>query len=294
MDRFEDARAAFLKAIELDPLDPNNYGRMSNLSADAGDIAGVFEWRLKNIEADPQDHEVAAQMAREFYQWGLPEEGDQWLDRVRVLAPNSDILQRLLVDRAHARGDAAELIAVAQRMIAKPAGMRHDAFPTAVFAYRWYMSIAGRHLEAYDFLVGVRPEISSFEQLPKDTQGILMQWVSIELMSGFKSPEERKAAWEPFASNLRANGSWWFENPIDQAVDFYFMGDLDSAIAKALEALAQPLSSWPIRGEEWEDPIWAPLTSDPEIAARLSQMKREKQQGREQIAAMLEGPEWRR
>ena len=106
MERFEDGRTAFLKAIELDPLDPNNYGRMSNLSADAGDIAGVFEWRLKNIEADPQDHEVAAQMAREFYQWGLPEEGDLWLDKVRALAPNSDILQRLLIDRAHARGDA--------------------------------------------------------------------------------------------------------------------------------------------------------------------------------------------
>ncbi len=96
---------AYLKAIELDPLDPNNYGRMSNLSADAGDIAGVFEWRLKNIEADPQDHEVAGHMAREFYEWGLPEEGDQWLERVRALAPNSDILQRLMIDRAISRGE---------------------------------------------------------------------------------------------------------------------------------------------------------------------------------------------
>ncbi len=84
-------------------------------------------------------------------------------------------------------------------------------------------------------------------------------------------------------------------NPIDQAVDFFFMGDLDSAIEKATS------KTWPnrfhrgrSRGDEWEDPIWAPITSDPEIAARLSEMKREKQQGREQIAAMLEEPEWNR
>jgi len=292
MDRVEDARTAFLKAIELDPLDPNNYGRMSNLSADAGDITGVFEWRLKNIEADPQDHEVAAQMAREFYQWGLPEEGDRWLDTVRVLAPNSDILQRLLIDRAHARGDAAELIAVAQRMITKPASMRHDAFPTAVFSYRLYMSKAGRYREAYDFLVGVRPKIASFDQLPDDNQGILMQWASIELMSGFSNPEERKAAWEPFARNLRANGSWWFNEPYEQAIDFFYMGDLDAAIEKARADLAQPLSSWPITIDEWEDPIWAPITANPDITARLSELKREKQQGREQIAAMLEGQQW--
>jgi len=186
------------------------------------------------------------------------------------------------------------VIEVAQRMIANPAGMRHDAFPTAVFTFRWYMSSAGRYREAYDFLVGVRPEITSFDQLPEDTQGILTQWVSIELMSGFSTEDERKAAWEPFARNLRANGSWWLDKPYEQAIDSFFMGDLDAAIEKAREDLAQPLSAWPITVDEWEDPIWAPITADPEIAARLSELKREKQQGREQIAAMLEEPEWNR
>jgi len=159
---------------------------------------------------------------------------------------------------------------------------------------RYYMSVAGRDEGAYGFLTGLRPEMSAYDQLPGDTQGILMQWVSIELMSGFRSPEERKAAWEPFAKNLRANGSWWLDDPIDQTVDYFFMGDLDAAIEEAREDLAQPLATWPIRGEVWSDPIWAPITSDPEIAARLSEMKREKQQGREQIMAMLEQPEWNR
>jgi TolB-like protein/Tfp pilus assembly protein PilF len=294
MDRFEDARAAFLKAIELDPLEPNNYGRMSNLAANVGDVAGIFEWRLKNVQADPQDHEVAGALARSFYEWGLPEEGDRWMERVRVLAPNSDMLQRLRIDRANSRGNADEVIAVAQPMIAQPAVMRQEIFPTALFSFRYYMSKAGRYREAYDFLVGLRPEIASFEKLPKDIQGMLMQWVSIELMSGFRSPEERKAAWEPFANNLRTNGSWWFDDPLDQAVDFFFMGDLDAAIEKLREDIAQPLATWPVRAQEWSDPIWSPITSDPEVTARLSEMNREKQQAREQIMAMLEEPEWNR
>jgi len=292
MKQYEDARDSYLKAIELDPRDPNHYGRMANISGDLGDIIGRFEWRLKNIKADPQDHEVAGHMAREFYEWGLPEEGDRWLARVRALAPNSDILQRLQVDRAHSRRDAAGLIAVAQKMIAAPASMRQATFPTALHSYSTYMSRAGRYKEAYDFLTDIRPEIKSYEQLPEDIQGVLMQWASIELMSGFRSFEARKSAWQAFAQNLRANGSWWFEYPESQATDFQFMGDLDSAIAKAREDLAQPLASWPIRGDKWDNPIWDPVTSDPEIAARLSEMKREKQQARKQINEMLQGPEW--
>jgi TolB-like protein len=292
MERYLDARESFLKAIELEPLGPNHYSRLAVLSGELGDITGMFKWRLKNVQVDPQDHEVAGQLARQFYEWDLPEEGDRWLERVRALAPNSDILQRLYIDRADSRGDAATLIKVAEKMIAAPASMRQEAFPTALFNYRRYMSIAGRHKEAYDFLTGLRPELKSFESLPGDTQGVLMQWVSIELMSGFASPEERKSAWEPYAQNLRAHVSWWFEDPIDQAVDQFFMGDLDSAIKKAQEDLAQPLSTWPTRGEEWADPTWAPITSNPEIAARLSEMKQEKQQTRKQISEMLKGPEW--
>jgi tetratricopeptide (TPR) repeat protein len=292
MKQYEDARDSFLKAIELEPLDPNHYSRMSVLSANLGDVTGVFEWRLKNIKADPEDHEINAEMARSFYEWGLPEEGDRWMARVRALAPNSDVLQRLQIDRADARGDTAGLIAVAQKMIAEPASMRNDAFPTGLFSYVIHMSRAGRYQEAYEFLTGLRPEIENHAQLPEDTQGVLMQRASIELMSGFKSPEERKSAWQVFARNLRANGPWWFEEPWDQAEDFLFMGDLDSAIAKAMEDLAQPLASWPIRGEVWEDPIWEPITSNPEIAARLAELKQEKQRAREQIREMLQGPEW--
>ena len=292
MKQYGDARDSFLKAIELDPLDPNHYSRMSVISANLGDIAGTFEWRLKNIKADPQDHEITGEMARSFYDWGLPEEGDRWLARVRALAPNSDILQRLQIDRAISRRDADQVIAVAEKMIAAPASMRHDSFPTAVFSYGTYMSRAGRYQEAYDFLVGIRPEIESYEQLPGDIQGALMQWVSIELMSGFRSPEERKLVWQVFAQNLRAHGPWWFDDPIDQAVDFLFMGDLDSAIDKAREDLAQPLAVWPIRGETWDSPTWDPITSNPEIATRLSEIKREKQLAREQINEMLQGPEW--
>jgi TolB-like protein len=292
MKRFEDARVSFLKAVELAPLDPNHYSRMSVVSADLGDIAGIFVWRLKNIQADPQDHEIAGHMAREFYEWGLPEEGDRWMKTVSALAPNSDILQRLRIDRSLSRGDSTELIRVAQQMIAAPASMRHDVFPTALFSYRQHMSQVGNYQEAYDFLAGLRPEIKSFEQLPGDLHGVLMQWASIELMSGFKSPEERKEAWGKFARNLREHGSWWFDEPNAQSIDFLFMGDLDSAVQKAQEDLAQPLSSWPTRGDSWNDPIFAAITTDPEISARLSELDREKQQVRGRIREILRGPEW--
>ena len=292
LKQYEDARNAFLKAIELDPLDPNHYSRMAVVSSDLGYINGIFEWRLKNIQTDPQDHEVAGEIARDFYWWGLPEEGDRWMERVRALAPNSDILQRLQIDRANARGEAAEVIAMAQIMIAAPASMRQGVFPTALFSYRHEMAVAERYEEAYDFLTGLRPEIKLFDQLPGDMHGTLMQWASIELMTGFSSTQERNDAWQAFAQNLRAQGDWWLDDADDLAIDFLLSGDVDAAIQKALEDLSQPLASWPIRGEVWDDPVWAPITSNAEVAARLAELKREKQQVGEQIKDMLQGPEW--
>jgi hypothetical protein len=67
---------------------------------------------------------------------------------------------------------------------------------------------------------------------------------------------------------------------------------VDTAIEKTLEDLAQPLASFPLRPDAWEGPTWAPITSNPAVAARLSELRQEKQQIREQIVAMLQGPEW--
>jgi TolB-like protein/cytochrome c-type biogenesis protein CcmH/NrfG len=292
MQRYEDARGSFLKAIELDPRDPNNYSRMSVVSEELGDIIGVFKWRRENVEADPQDHEVASHMARAFYEWGLPEEGDVWMKRVEVLAPNSDMMQRLKIDQAYAQGDIVRLIATAEKMIAAVATMRHGVFPTALYSYTNEMCLAGRQKEAYDFLTGLRPELKDYEFLPEDVQGVLMQGVTIELMSAFASSEEIRAAWLTHSEKLHENGPWWFEDPNAQAIDAFFRGDLETAIEKALEDLAQPLASFPLRPDAWKNPTWAPITADPRVVARLSELEQEKQEIRSQIIEMLQGPEW--
>ena len=44
--------------------------------------------------------------------------------------------------------------------------------------------------------------------------------------------------------------------------------------------------------ETWASPTWAPITSNPAVAARLNELKKEKQEIRKQIIEMLQGPEW--
>jgi hypothetical protein len=40
--------------------------------------------------------------------------------------------------------------------------MRNSAFPTTLFYYRHYMSLADRHEDAYEYLTGLRPDILGF------------------------------------------------------------------------------------------------------------------------------------
>ena len=58
-------------------------------------------------------------------------------------------------------------------------------------------------------MVSVRPEIADYDNLPPDIGGMLMQFSSIGLMSGFASAEVQKEAWTKLAANLDKSGFPW-------------------------------------------------------------------------------------
>lgn len=289
------AREASLRSIELEPEAPNHYGTMAEIELASDDLAAGLEWGRRASEVDPQDHEIAFQMAHRLYLLGLNEEADPWRARVQALAPESGVARLLDVDRAAARGDLDAVIELSAAMIEDQVDQRHGAFDTALVYYADAMQRSGRSREGYDFLLGVNPEIANLDEVPEDPRGISMQWALLDLMSGFASFEERKAAWIRFDESLARMGYPEKRDPEAeyQVWNLVMRGETEQAIEHFLEhGLATPLAEWLERPQRQFPLTLGEVYADPRVDAALNGDERRLQEFRDEVQAMLQGPEW--
>ncbi len=201
MGRYDEAMASLQRALTQQPDNPNIYFDIADLKADLGDLNGALEWRRKGIEVDPQDHELTAELAQDFYNLGLLEEGNHWAAKSIALAPQSAVGRRVRLQQAYASGDMEQALLLAQSMIKDQVSIRQGSLVTALAdIHNELMSAKGHQQEAYDFLLSVRPELEDFATFPGDWKGIQMQRRMILLMPAFKSPEETQQAWLDFTA----------------------------------------------------------------------------------------------
>jgi tetratricopeptide (TPR) repeat protein len=294
-DDLEQARASLQRTLELAPDNPNSYVAMSELEKEVDNLPAALNWLRQASLVDREDHELAAILAQDLYHLGLQEEGDYWLARVQALAPGSGLARSLAVDRAVAREDTEQVIALASAVIADQVEDRQGAFGDSMFHYVNTMAQNGRASEAYDFLASVRPEITEYDQVPADKQGLITQWASIGTMSGFETFENRKAAWNQFTRSLDELGFPWkkaassynytwdylINGDVEQAVDHYLEYELAEPVAKDLNRHRKPLYA-----------MFAPVYEDPRVAAKLIERAERFAEVREDVRTMLQRPEW--
>jgi len=164
-----------------------------------------------------------------------------------------------------------------------------------MYTYMDTMLQAGRAREAYDFLVSVRPEITDYAQIAPDIQGLIMQWASIDAMSGFESFENRKAAWQQFTGGMDAVGFPWKQDPADENYtwDYLMNGEVEQAVDHYLEyELNEPLALNLDRHRKPHYAFFGPVYEDPRVAAKLNEEARRYAALREEVRNMLQRPEW--
>ena len=245
------------------------------------------------MEADPQDHELAAELAQSFYSLDLPEEGDYWAAKSIALAPQSPVGRRVRLQQTYARGDMEQALLLAKSMIKDQVSIRQGSLSTALTVHNELMSKSGRQREAFDFLLSVRPVLEDFTTFPGDWKGVQMQRRMISLMLAFKSPEEVRQAWVDYTVNLDRSFPRWRESTANQVLNELMQGRLEAAERLAINVhLSQPIASNLRRVEGLQAPEFGAINQRPELMARMSQVQSEKSKLRDGVSEMMLEPEW--
>ena len=130
--RPQEARAALTRSLELEPRQPNAYGKLAQVSSQLGDGVDIVRQLMRAFEIDPRDHELPGALALFLYDLGLIEEGDDFRNLVLAVAPTSEIAYQIELRRAISSGDIPASLASARRAIEDDVGNRRFAFSDAV------------------------------------------------------------------------------------------------------------------------------------------------------------------
>ena len=294
-EQLDQAREALQRAQQLAPENPNFYSDLADLEKESNNLLAALNWNRKATEVDPQDHELANEIAVELYALELPEEGDRWFARVKALVPDSPTQHNLEIERAVARKEFDQAIALAEKVVSAQVPERRGSFANPLFTYASLMLDNGKAKQAYDFLVSVRPEIADYSVLPVGIEGVMMQMASVRLMTGFESPQVREQAWLQIVSHWEAMGFPWRDPKSPRVMDHYIItGDIPAAVENFLFRLNLPMARNLQRHKRWDKTFYATLYEDPGVAARMAQLDQEFAQLREQVSEMMQEPEWNR
>ena len=132
LDRWDDAKAALEKSLEIEPSQPNAYTNLGSIAAQSGDGVGLAKHFLQAIAVDPRDHELPGMLALFLYQLGLPDIADDFRDRVLALNPTSEVAYQIELMRAKSIGDTEGSIEAARRAITDNIQDRRFAFAGAI------------------------------------------------------------------------------------------------------------------------------------------------------------------
>ena len=130
--RLEEARAAGLRAMELDPKNSSNYWELSLNDYQSGDLVGAIVASNKGYVLDTEDSESPAVSAVLLGEIGDFAAADAWLRESERLAPDNIHAASATVSLAYDRGDMPAAMSAALRLVARSAEERHDFWHNAI------------------------------------------------------------------------------------------------------------------------------------------------------------------
>ena len=166
-ERYEDARVAARRSLELEPQQPNVHALIAQTYRSQGNIVDWLGGFLRAMEIDPKDHELPGEVAQVLYALELPEQADRFRERVLAIAPSSPAAYLADVLHYEARGELENARHAARRAIEDDIDNRQEAYEESLgFLVRDALS-NGSAAERLEYLESSIPSLADFDTPPE-------------------------------------------------------------------------------------------------------------------------------
>ncbi|UHQ19036.1 hypothetical protein LVB87_12715 [Lysobacter sp. KIS68-7] len=288
MGRLDEAQASAQRAWELQPRNPNAATSMGNVAAFRNDPAGFVHWSLIAHRIDPDDHEIAADMAPSLEDLGEPAAADAWLALSQRLAPGNLFAESTRVVLDHSRGHAQAAYDGAIALIPRAAEERRWDWTDAVGAGCLASVELGRTEDMRQALVraGVLPahyDVAGFRALVPNGVSVNAQIRRLSTLAPcLADPGDWNARRAELLATVTAfRGETWMRKPWN-ARYFAFLGSDREALVRA--EIAAPYAEQVGREARQR---WLGIADDPRIVARNAELHRMYRAQREGLAKTL-------
>jgi TolB-like protein len=294
--RHEEAMQPLMTALRLAPENPLIYWKLSESAHAQGKVVEELNWVRKASDVDPGDPVLPQIIARTLYWLGLLEDGDRWRERSRAIAPESGIVRALDISAAAIHGDQDKVLALTRQTIDQALDgeeLHPGLVNLATTYYSYVMHDRGLSQQALDYVAARSPEIDDISRLPNSWVGLMLQANMFPLRSDVLDTETFREMAVTYINTMDAARIPVRSDKSSAIAIAMWRGDLQHAKTVFFEEFddLSPAHGWwrIIFNSRW----LKEFREDPEVAARLQEVTREKDELRERVREMLKEPEWR-
>jgi len=275
-ERWDDAKAALERSLELEPRQPNAYTYLGTIAMQSGDYVTMVEQQLNAISVDPQDHELPGLLSLFLYQIGLTEIADDFRNRVLTLAPTSTVAYQIELARAKAIGDLEGSIEAARRAIEDDIEDRRFSFGGAVQHLVRTAVKTGQAEEELAWIDELHPGIFDVDAASMPPRYRNIQGVAFDGWAQFLPREELLRRLDVLLAYADSTGVDPKNVPGNHLGILTLRGDIEAAISVALEEyFTQSVAMNP----NWRDmllqPQYAEVVADPRIQEEMQRWEEE-------------------
>jgi TolB-like protein/Flp pilus assembly protein TadD len=284
LERWDEAKAALEKSLELEPMQPNAYTYLGMIAMQSRDYATVVKQQLNAISVDPQDHELPAILASFLYKVGLIDIADDFRNRVLALAPTSPMAYQVELARARAMGDLDGSIEAARRAIEDDIEDRHSSFGDAL-QYLVRSSIKmDRVEEELAWIEELHPGIFDIESKTVSHKLRGVQATAFDGWVQILPREEVTRRLELLLSYAKTVGIEPTKSAASHLGILTIRGEIEEAIEVALkDFFSQPVALFPYWRDMLLQPHYAEIVADPRVQEAMRRWEEEEKELRASV-----------
>ena len=288
LERWEEARQAARRSIELEPEQPNVHTLIGDTYRAEGNIVEWLRYYMTAMDIDPKDHELPGQVAEVLYTLELPEQADGFRARIRAIAPSSPAAYLLDVLHGEATQDMEAARAAAWRAIEKDIDNRQSAFDKAVRFLVRDAIVNGTAAETLANLENAIPSLAEFDSPAQRIKEQIARFGVLPLWAATLPDDEWKRRHRALFDYGAQFGFDLQEDSMPAVLYRVVVGKDD----EAADMLVRLLDSNPVgKFLQWEqlmvEPVLADLVTDTRVQAALEKYAADEVALRESVREFL-------